>query len=593
MTTTESSILMHSSTTELDIGSSLDQVTLVGSTSQYSGLNSKHLDDLEIDLLRRGGSVRESVIGDVAQASGAPMPVNLSPTQQITQTSTELTKEGSIRQEIFGQSSTQQTAKISTDLTTEKSVDGATTKESSVRYGNGAKVTILRGDSEETIRDIVMKETVRESTQIHGQSSTLKNIQTSFQSAVENTSVSYGGQVVKGLNVAVQPREDALEFVGTQESMQEGIQLTQLTAQTSSELKIDKSTALVSFPTSSGSDMGKVYDITTIRPVIGRVQETVVGMTVQDSTKESSGLSTQVTSQTSVASEIVKGRPTVREIIGQHDGLSVGGAIEELSGSTTQQTIETSTESVTQTSTQQTAQASAGQTVQAFTELDIQESTNCVQEITESLTEKTAQTLPQQTSQILTLAGKVVRQSEFTKEIGQSPIILTAQVEGLTNYAFATLGGATVGECIRGSGIRLSVGEEGHLVSKSEGEEDSTTVDEQAVAATIQRTATLSFEAVQASTESAAYVQSSTQETSTALATTGQVAVTESEQYRREQSVDIVPSSAHNISNLAIQETVQGMTVEVVADESKSIEASSVATGVNIQSSEFTSFHTK
>ena len=482
--------------------------------------------------------------------------------------------------------STLQTADVSTGLTTDTSVVHGTSKEFSDRDNQQDGLRTLQENYEVS----VTSKTVRESTQEHSHSSTLKNIATSLQPAIENTIGSYDGQVVEALNVAIQPREKvALVSVGSVESVHGGINASmQLTAQTSSELEIDESNTLVSVSTSSGPDARKFRDITTVHPVRESVQEVAMGEIVETSTKNSE-LSTQATSQTSAALEIGTSN-AITEVIEQHgdrslvevaDVVTLGGQ-RELSGSSTQQT--------TQTSARETAETSTLQIAQASTELKIGQPTDHVQEFVDS-SEQIAQT-SKQIAHIFTLKGNTVRQPESGRDIGQSSIMLTPQAGELTSDALLALGETNVEDDVRESVIRVSIGEEGYVVCGAEGETDSSSVDGKTVTATIQGTTALSFEHVQASTESAAYMQSSTQENSTALKTTTQVAVTDSEQHRREQLVDSLSSSTQNTSNIAIK-SVEDVMVGAITNKNKKVHAPSTATEYNILSCEFSGFRVR
>ena len=589
----------RTSVTDLDIPSYSDQVTLARSSRQYGSGTSELVEDV---LVRQGERIRESATENGVQSSESRVQVDLSTTQQITQTS-ELARENSIKREIFDQSSTQQTANVSTDLTTETSAVHEMAKESSVQYGEQDDVTILQENHEKITAESLTSETVTDSTQEHGRSSVLQTIQTSLQTAVENTIGSYGGKVVEVMNVAIQPRETvAPQFFGAVESVQDGIiSSTQSLTHSSSALEFEKSTTLVSVSESSVQDAGQVPDVLTVHPGREFVQDTVVDEIVKDSTKNSSELSTQVTSQTS-ALEIGKSTATVTKATGQYDDRSVNDAItlldrhsvretakgeimqdstQQLGGSSTQQATWTSTQCALQTP--ETAQTSAGQTVRASAELRIQESTDDVEELTKSLTKDTTHTLAQQTSQISTLTDRFGQQFKSTNGIGQSPIMLTTQVKRLKNDAFVILGRTTIENNVRGS---MSV------LRESEGETDSSSVDGKTVTATIQGTTALSFEHVQASTESAAYMQSSTRENSTALKTTTQVAVTDSEQHRREQLVDSLSSSTQNTSNIAIK-SVEDVMVGAITNKNKKVHAPSTATEYNILSCEFSGFRVR
>ena len=367
---------------------------------------------------------------------------------------------------------------------------------------------------------------------------------------------------------------------------------------------------------------------TTTQTVINQRTETSAQQTIQasveleigESTNHGQGLtdssiertevgesSTQVTSETSAALEISESSATfihaaghsgsrsveeVDDITMLPGGLNVHDSVtDEVVRETTQELSGSSTHSIARTSAQQIAEASTGQTIQVSSELKIGASTNYVQELTESSIEQTTQTSEQQTTQISTLTDNNVRESESGRKLGQSSIMLTTEARVLTNDAFVKLEDTTIEDSVRESDIRLSVGEEWNVVRESEGGKDLSTIDEQSVTKVIQGTTALSFESVQASTESAAYVQSvthvqsSTQETSTSLETTTQVAVADSEQHTRERSSDIVSSSAQNISNIAI-ETVGDTAVETYDHEHNTVQTTSAATRVDVQAGE-------
>ena len=195
------------------------------------------------------------------------------------------------------------------------------------------------------------------------------------------------------------------------------------------------------------------------------------------------------------------------------------------------------------------------------------------------------------------ITDEIVRKS--TEETGQSSMQLTTQPGDLINGDAITLRETNVEEDVTGprrdgeAGMWLFVEGKEHGLFDSEGEQVSLTVIGQTVTEAAQENASSSPERIQNATELAdmygsswrEIIQTSIQQTSTALETAVQRAVTESDQYGREQSLDMASSSAKSIPSSTMQETPQEATVEAARIENKNVDAtlsSSGATGFNV-----------
>ena len=333
-----------------------------------------------------------------------------------------------------------------------------------------------------------------------------------------------------------------------------------------------------------------------------------------------------LTTQTLAATDIRDLSATITEFAGQYGGENIDPTIlpgghsirefvtgkvvrsQEHDQSLTQQTTHTSALQTTQTSTQQTVQASA--------ELEIGKSTNRVTSTESAVTYGGQVGADSEVLRVTTLPGgeserlqgpitdETVRKS--TEEIRQSSTQLTTQTGDLIDGGVITLRESNVEDYVPGPrrdsevGMRLFVEGREHGFSDSEGDQVSSTVIRQTVAEAAQENASSPLERIQTATELAdmygsswrEIAQTSIQRTSTALETAVQHAVTKSERYGREQSLDMVSSSVKNISTSTMQETAQGATVESASIENKNVDAtlgSSGATGFNVHFSDLKS----